>query len=52
MKQVPVPDKSLPSRQQKLRKRQVTLHGYIQAIAWHRVDVRDEYEIKEKRMGS
>ena len=51
MKQVPVPDNGLPSGQQKLRKRQVTLHGYIQAIAWHRIDVRDEYEIKEKEGG-
>ncbi|KAI4211564.1 MAG: hypothetical protein LQ351_005605 [Letrouitia transgressa] len=48
MRQVPIPHKGLPSRLEKLRKRQVTLHGYIQAIAWHRIDVRDEFEIKEK----
>ena len=29
MRQVQVPDKSLPRGQEKLRKRQVTLHGYI-----------------------
>ena len=51
MKQVPVPDKGLPSGQQKLGKRRVTPHGYIQAIGWHRIDVRDEYEIKEKESG-
>ncbi|KAJ2975577.1 hypothetical protein NUW58_g8310 [Xylaria curta] len=29
----------------KFRTRKVTLHGYIQAIAWHRIDVVDSFEI-------
>ena len=52
MRPVSVPDKRLQSGQEKLRKRQVTLHGCIQAIAWHRVDVIDDFEIKEKEDGT
>ena len=48
MRQVVVPDKTLPRGQEKLRKRQVTLHGYIQAIAWHRIDIIDSFEVKQK----
>lgn len=51
MRKVPVPNKDWPSGREKLRKRQVTLHGYIQAIEWHRIDVRDEFEIGAKEDG-
>ncbi|RYP23457.1 hypothetical protein DL767_008814 [Monosporascus sp. MG133] len=51
-KQVRIPDKTLPGSQEKLRIREVTLHGYIQAIAWHRIDVRDSFEIRSKEDGS
>ena len=45
---VPIPDSKLPKSQEKLRVRDVTLHGYIQAVAWHRIDVRDSFEIRSK----
>ncbi|KAI1350265.1 putative oxidoreductase [Xylaria sp. FL0043] len=42
-----VADSTLPSDHQKLRTRKITLHGYIQAIAWHRIDVVDSFEIRK-----
>jgi hypothetical protein len=32
--------------------REVTVHGYIQAIAWHRIDVKDSFEIRNKKDGT
>ncbi|RYP73121.1 hypothetical protein DL769_004282 [Monosporascus sp. CRB-8-3] len=49
--QVRIPDKTLPGSQEKLRVREVTLRGYIQAIAWHRIEVRDSFEIRSKEDG-
>jgi predicted dehydrogenase len=50
-KEVVVPDKALPDTQEKVRVRQVTLHGYMHAILWHRIDVRDSYVIRDKADG-
>lgn len=38
-KEVVVDDKSLLETQQKVRTRVVTLHGFIHAFIWHRIDV-------------
>ncbi|UNI21249.1 hypothetical protein JDV02_007256 [Purpureocillium takamizusanense] len=48
---VRVLDATLPKTQEKLRVREVTLHGYIQAVAWHRIDVLDSFEIRNKDNG-
>lgn len=48
MKESVVPDKTLPSGQEKTLTRQVTLHGYIHAIVWHRIDVNDTYVIRNQ----
>ncbi|EXJ89100.1 hypothetical protein A1O3_02164 [Capronia epimyces CBS 606.96] len=47
-RQVVVPDNTLPSDQEKLLTRQVTLHGFMQAFIWHRIDVKDSYVIRNK----
>lgn len=47
-REVVVADDSLPAQQEKLRTRVVTLHGFIQAIVWHRIDVRDSYVVRDK----
>lgn len=47
-KEVVVPDEALPETQEKVRTRQVTLHGYMHAILWHRIDVKDSYVIRKK----
>ncbi|KAI8630473.1 putative oxidoreductase [Xylariaceae sp. FL1651] len=43
---VVVPDKSLPAGHEKVRTRIVTMHGYMHAIVWHRIDVKDFYVIR------
>lgn len=50
-REVLVEDSSLPLTQAKFKVREVTLHGYIQAVAWHRIDVRDAYIIRSKEDG-
>lgn len=47
-RQVEVPDKTLPPSQEKFVTREVTIHGFIHAIFWHRVDVKESYEIRDK----
>jgi predicted dehydrogenase len=47
-REVLVPDNTLPSTQEKVLTRQVTLHGFIHACAWHRIDVKDSYVIRNK----
>jgi predicted dehydrogenase len=48
LKEAVVPDKSLPDSQEKARTRLVTLHGFLHAVLWHRIDVRDSYVIRTK----
>lgn len=47
-REVVVPDDSLPAGQTKFRTRTVTLHGFMHAVFWHRIDVRDAYVVREK----
>jgi predicted dehydrogenase len=47
-KEVVVLDKALPSAHEKVLTRQVTLHGFLNAIIWHRIDVKDSYVIRNK----
>lgn len=49
--EVIVPDKALPDTQEKVRTREVTLHGFIHAIIWHRIDVKDSFVIRNKEDG-
>ncbi|KAI4105721.1 MAG: hypothetical protein LQ339_003283 [Xanthoria mediterranea] len=49
---VVVPDKTLPADQEKTQSREVTLHGVIHGIFWHRIDVKDVFEIRSKDSGS
>ncbi|KAK6070454.1 hypothetical protein SCUP234_10134 [Seiridium cupressi] len=46
-KEVVVPDKSLPAGQEKVRTRVVTMHGFLHAVVWHRIDVKDSYVIRK-----
>ncbi|KAJ5579706.1 NAD(P)-binding protein [Penicillium hispanicum] len=50
-KQVPVLDTALPDTQEKLRTREVTLHGMLHPFVWHRVDVRDDFVIRSLKDG-
>lgn len=50
-KQVVVPDKTLPTSQIKLVTREVTLRGFIHAIFWHRIDIKEAFEIRSKEDG-
>lgn len=50
-KQVAVPDTMLPRHQVKLRTRVVTLHGMLHPFVWHRLDVKDDFEIRNKEGG-
>ena len=50
-RQVVVPDKTLPASQEKLVTREVTLHGFIHAIFWHRLDIKEAFEIRSKEDG-
>ncbi|KAI1824154.1 oxidoreductase domain-containing protein [Xylaria intraflava] len=45
-KEVVIPDETLPDTEEKVRTRQVTLHGFMHAILWHRIDVQDSYVIR------
>lgn len=41
-----VPDEKLPSGQEKVKTRIVTLHGFMNAFIWHRIDVEDRFVIR------
>ncbi|KAA8645282.1 Gfo/Idh/MocA family protein [Aspergillus tanneri] len=47
-KEVVVPDATLPLSQTKLQKRQLTLHGFVHGIFWHRIDIKDVYQIRDR----
>lgn len=48
MREFDVPDDTLPTTQEKVLTRQVTLHGFVHAVIWHRIDVKDSYIIRNK----
>ena len=45
-REVVVPDLALPASQAKVRTRTVTLHGFLHAVVWHRIDVHDAYVVR------
>ncbi|KAK0615550.1 hypothetical protein B0T17DRAFT_496559, partial [Bombardia bombarda] len=47
-KETRVADATLADGQEKFRVREVTLRGLIHAIAWHRIDVKDSFEVRAK----
>ncbi|KAI0172773.1 oxidoreductase domain-containing protein [Hypoxylon sp. FL1284] len=47
-REVVMPDAALPEDQEKVRTRVVTLHGFMHAVLWHRIDVRDSFTIRQK----
>lgn len=51
-KKVVVPDNNLPASQQKLQKRTLTLNGMIHGVFWHRIDVHDIFEVRNKDTGT
>jgi predicted dehydrogenase len=48
LKEIVIPDKSLPTGQEKALNRQITLHGFLHAVVWHRIDIRDSYIIRNQ----
>ncbi|KAJ5087757.1 Oxidoreductase N-terminal [Penicillium angulare] len=48
-REVVVDDKALPAGKEKVCTRIVTLHGFIHAFIWHRIDVKDSFVIRDKR---
>lgn len=50
-KQVVIPDPTLHESQEKLRTREVTMQGVMHPFVWHRIDVRDAFEIRPKDGG-
>lgn len=50
-REVVVPDESLPPTQEKVLIREVALHGFLHAVVWHRIDVKDKYTIRFKKDG-
>lgn len=51
-KKVVVPDNNLPASQEKLQKRTLTLNGMIHGVFWHRIDVHDIFEVRNKDTGT
>jgi predicted dehydrogenase len=50
-KEVAVPDKTLPEDQEKLCSQVLTLNGMIHGIFWHRIDIKNKFEIRDKDTG-
>ncbi|KAJ5237357.1 hypothetical protein N7489_007448 [Penicillium chrysogenum] len=51
-KEIIVEDKSLPESQLKAQKRELTLHSFIHGLYWHRIDIKDVYEIRDQDTGN
>ncbi|KAJ5551691.1 hypothetical protein N7535_000365 [Penicillium sp. DV-2018c] len=49
--EVILPDKSLPESQLKAQKRELTLHGFVHGVFWHRIDIKDVFEIRDRDTG-
>ncbi|KAL3432653.1 hypothetical protein BDV09DRAFT_124729 [Aspergillus tetrazonus] len=47
-KEVIVADETLPQTQVKVQQRQLTLHGFVHGIFWHRIDIKDVYQIRDR----
>ena len=50
-REVVIPDRSLPTSQEKIQSRELTLHGLIHGLFWHRIDVKSFFEIRSKSSG-
>jgi predicted dehydrogenase len=50
-KEAVILDKSLPETQEKVLTREVTLHGFLHAFIWHRIDIKDSFAIRNKADG-
>ena len=50
-KKVVIPDRTLSASQEKVQSRELTLYGLIHGIFWHRIDVKDVFEIRSKDDG-
>ena len=50
-KEVEIPDLTLPASQVKVQSRVLTLYGLIHAFLWHRIDIKDVFEIRNKDSG-
>ncbi|KAI4206917.1 MAG: hypothetical protein LQ346_000859 [Caloplaca aetnensis] len=48
LKEVAVPDKTLSASQEKFQSRELTLRDFIHSIFWHRIDIKDMFEIRGK----
>lgn len=43
-----VPDSKLSASEIKIQKRELTMHGIVHSIFWHRIDIKNVYEIRDK----
>ncbi|KAL4974209.1 hypothetical protein BDW66DRAFT_153131 [Aspergillus desertorum] len=50
-KEVIITDETLPQSQVKVQQRQLTLHGFVHGIFWHRIDIKDVYQIRDRDTG-
>ncbi|KAL8725085.1 MAG: hypothetical protein Q9166_007579 [cf. Caloplaca sp. 2 TL-2023] len=51
-RKVVIPDDKLPASQEKKQSRELTLHGFIHGVFWHRIDIKDVFEIRSKDNGT
>ncbi|KAL4748224.1 hypothetical protein BDW72DRAFT_205810 [Aspergillus terricola var. indicus] len=49
--EVIVTDETLPQSQVKFQQRQLTLHGFVHGVFWHRIDIKDVYQIRDRDKG-
>jgi predicted dehydrogenase len=50
-KEVPVEDDRLQQGQRKVRIRKLTLHNFLMAAVWHRIDIEDEFIVRKIQDG-
>lgn len=48
LREIVIPDKTLPPSQEKVQSRELTLRDFIHGIFWHRIDVKDTFKIRTK----
>lgn len=48
IREVVIPDDTIPASREKVRSRELTLWGMVHGVIWHRIDVRDIYVIRSK----
>ncbi len=47
-KEIVIPDDTLPTSQGKAQLRELTLNGLIHGMFWHRIDIKDVFEVRSK----